>query len=52
VDRRVAARLLLTGPPHGLAIDGDDALGRSDQRRNPGDEAALELLGVQNSRKR
>ena len=31
----------------GLAIDGDHPVRRSGQRRDPGDEAALELLGVE-----
>ena len=46
VDRRVDT-LFLTGPPQRLAVDGDHPLWRSGQRRNPGDEAALELLGVE-----
>jgi len=46
VDRRFAA-LRLTGPPRGLAVEGNDPLRRSGQRRHPGDEAGLELLGVE-----
>ncbi len=46
VDWRVALPLL-AGPPGGLALDGDDPLGGSGQCGYPGDEAALELLGVQ-----
>jgi hypothetical protein len=46
VDRRVDT-LFLTGPPQRLAVDGNHPLWRSGQRRNPGDEAALGLLGVE-----
>jgi hypothetical protein len=46
VDRRVAA-VLSTGPPQGLAVDGKHPLRRSGQCRDPGDEASLELLGVE-----
>src|SRR5436309_11003435 len=38
---------LLVGPTHGLAVDGDHPTRRSRQRGDPGDEAALELLGVE-----
>ena len=37
----------LTGPPQRLAVDGNYPLWRSGQCRNPGDEAALGLLGVE-----
>ena len=46
VDRRLAV-LLLAGPPNRLAVDGDHPLGSSGQRRDPGNKAALELLGIQ-----
>ena len=47
VDRRLAA-LLLAGAARGLAVDGDHlALARAGQRGDPGDEAALERLGVE-----
>ena len=46
VDRRLAARLLI-GPAHGLAVDGDHLGRRTGQRGDPGDEAALESLGVE-----
>ena len=38
---------LSTGPTHGLAIDRDHAHPHAGQRRDPGDEAALELLRVE-----
>ncbi len=40
-------RLSSAGSPRGLAIDGDHPFRRSGQRGDPGDEAALELLGVE-----
>ena len=46
VDGRVAA-LLAAGPPRGLAIDGDAPLRHAGLRGDPGNEAALELLGVE-----
>ena len=46
VDRRFSP-FLVGGSPYRLAVDGDD-LGRSaGQRRHPGDEALLELVGIQ-----
>ena len=41
------AALLLAGSARGLAIDGDHPRRHPGQRGDPGDEAALELLGVQ-----
>jgi hypothetical protein len=46
VDRRLGAGLVVR-PAHGLAVDGDHALRRAGQRRDPGDETALELFGVE-----
>ena len=37
----------MAGPARGLAIDGDHPLRHPGQRGDPGDEAALELLGVE-----
>src|SRR5208337_3188093 len=45
VDRGLGA-LLLVGPTRGLSVDGDHPLWCPSQRRNPGNEAALEVLGV------
>ncbi len=41
------AGALLARPPRGLAVDGDHPLRRAGQCRYPGQEAAMELLGVQ-----
>jgi hypothetical protein len=51
VDRRFRAlpALLVTGPPHRLAVDGDHLGGNPGPRRNPADEAALEFLRIQRS---
>src|SRR5208337_249481 len=38
---------LAAGPAHGLAIDGDHPGRNAGQRGDPGDEATLELVGVQ-----
>ncbi len=46
VDRGLGA-LLLVGPTRGLSIDGNHPLRCPGQRRDPGNEAALELLGVE-----
>src|ERR1700733_9729313 len=48
VDRRSGV-LLSAGQSQGLAIDGNYPLRRSGQCCDPGDEASLELLGVQDS---
>ena len=39
--------LLASGPAHSLAIDGDNTCGNARHCGDPGDEAALELLGIQ-----
>jgi hypothetical protein len=49
VDRSLAAPFV-TGPAHRLAIDGDHSSRHSAHRGYPGDEAALELLGVETAR--
>ena len=41
------ASLVALRAAHGLAVDRHHPLGDPDQGRNPGHEAALELLGVQ-----
>ena len=46
MDRLLRA-LLLMGAAHRLAIDGDDLGWRLGQRRDPGDEAALERLRIE-----
>ena len=46
MDRRFGV-LLPAGAAQRLAVDGDDLRGRAGQRRHPGHEAALELLGVE-----
>ena len=48
VDRRLAA-LAVVGAAQGLAVDRDHAFRRAGQRGDPGDEAALELIGIQGS---
>ena len=44
---RLLGVLLRAGAARCLAVDGDDLGGRFDERRNPGDEAASERLGVE-----
>ena len=46
VDRGLRA-LLLVGAAQRLAVDGDHPVRRAGQRRHPGHEAALELLGIE-----
>ncbi len=46
MERRLAARLLIESA-HGLAVDGDHLSRRTGQRGDPGDETALENLGVE-----
>ena len=46
MDRRLPATLLI-GSAQRLAVDGDDASIQTCQARDPGDEARLELLGVE-----
>lgn len=45
VERRLAV-LLAAGPADGLAVDRDHAGRNAGHRGHPGDEAALELVGV------
>ena len=42
-----AFRPLVAGSAHGLAVDGDHPRRHPGHRGDPGDEAALELLGVE-----
>ena len=46
VDRRLGPALLI-GAPQRLAVDGDDVGAELGERADPGDEAALELLGIE-----
>ena len=46
MDRRLGPTLLI-GAPERLAVDGDDVRAEFGERRRPGDEAVLELPGIE-----